>query len=298
MGFSPDAVVQMAFQAAYYGLYGRMECVYEPAMTKAFFHGRTEAIRSVTNESTTFVKTFWGENPAQAKINALRNACERHSAITKDCSTAQGQDRHLYALFCVWQRRLDAEYAPSAGSSISPSSSPDTSISPRPSAPRMPTLFADNGWDRLNTTILSTSNCGNPSLRHFGFGPTSGDGFGIGYIIKDGSVSICASSKHRQTTRFVAAIEAYFIEVRKLLRQINKQSGTATKKTGSRAREIDDRPDLGGRMKSRGRVIGEKIGAQKEESPPSDNDDDGLGGCKSLPGRVLTMTLTSHRWLL
>ena len=38
-GFSPDAFVQMAFQAAYYGLYGRIECTYEPAMTKAFLHG-------------------------------------------------------------------------------------------------------------------------------------------------------------------------------------------------------------------------------------------------------------------
>ncbi|KAL8955146.1 MAG: hypothetical protein Q9193_006883, partial [Seirophora villosa] len=34
MGFSPDAFVQMAFQAAYYGLYGRVENTYEPAMTK------------------------------------------------------------------------------------------------------------------------------------------------------------------------------------------------------------------------------------------------------------------------
>ena len=44
MGFSPDAFVQMAIQAAYYGLYGRVENVYEPAMTKVFLHGRTEAI--------------------------------------------------------------------------------------------------------------------------------------------------------------------------------------------------------------------------------------------------------------
>lgn len=55
-GFSPDAFVQMAFQAAYYGLYGRIECTYEPAMTKAFLHGRTEAIRTVQPESVDFVK--------------------------------------------------------------------------------------------------------------------------------------------------------------------------------------------------------------------------------------------------
>lgn len=55
-GFSPDAFVQMAFQAAYFGLYGRIECTYEPAMTKAFLHGRTEAIRTVQKESVEFTK--------------------------------------------------------------------------------------------------------------------------------------------------------------------------------------------------------------------------------------------------
>lgn len=49
-GFSPDAFVQMAYQAAYFSLYGRVDSTYEPAMTKNFLHGRTEAIRSVTPE--------------------------------------------------------------------------------------------------------------------------------------------------------------------------------------------------------------------------------------------------------
>ena len=60
--FSPDAFVQMAFQAAYYGLYGRVECTYEPAMTKMFLHGRTDAIRSVTTDSVNFVQTFCAEH--------------------------------------------------------------------------------------------------------------------------------------------------------------------------------------------------------------------------------------------
>ncbi|TKA62232.1 hypothetical protein B0A49_10294, partial [Cryomyces minteri] len=230
-GFSPDAFVQMAFQAAYYGLYGRVECVYEPAMTKLYHHGRTEAVRSVTTESVDFVTTFWGENPPAQKIELLKKACEKHTAITRDCAKAQGHDRHLYALFCVWQRSIDEEGTEAASSNGMDSngySSPQDGLSERDpssaidspgrtsmlseegsvnapspthgqSAHAMPTIFADSGWDKINNTILSTSNCGNPSLRQFGFGPTSGDGFGIGYIIKDGSVSICASSKHRQT---------------------------------------------------------------------------------------------------
>ncbi|KAF2129129.1 carnitine acetyl transferas-like protein, partial [Dothidotthia symphoricarpi CBS 119687] len=303
MGFSPDAFVQMAFQAAYYGLYGRIECVYEPAMTKLYYHGRTEAIRSVTDESVDFLKTFWGENPATQKIEALRKACQKHTENTKICAKAQGPDRHLYALYCIWQRAMDesAEVASSDGWDSTRPSSPDassiasptrtsvlsenesiSSSPPPPTAPvqqhSMPALFADNGWDKINTTILSTSNCGNPSLRQFGFGPTSADGFGIGYIIKDGSISICASSKHRQTSRYIDALESYFLEVRKLLRQI-KRRGTSADKTASRAREAEDRPQAS-RFKSRGRIL--VADGTKSQTPAEsiveEDDDDGLGG--------------------
>lgn len=296
MGFSPDAFVQMAFQAAYYGLYGRMESVYEPAMTKTFYHGRTEAIRAVTPDSVKFVQTFWGDNPAAKKLEALKRACEKHTAVTRDCAKAQGQDRHLFALMCVWQRGVDAQADESSSTDdtstngrISPSNSDKDGhrLSPSRSPPRnqqlsMPAIFADAGWDKLNNTILSTSNCGNPSLRHFGFGPASGEGFGIGYIIKDGSVSICASSKHRQTKRYIDAIESYFLEVRKLLRQT--QSSTATIKGASRAREVEDNRRKDGRVKSRGRAI---VGANATKSTEvssiaEEEEDDGLGGCKYM----------------
>lgn len=314
MGFSPDAFVQMAFQAAYYGLYGRMECVYEPAMTKVFFHGRTEAIRPVTDESTEFVKLFWGDNPPSKKVEALRKACQKHTEITKECAKAQGQDRHLYALFCVWQRMIDGDEEilsqnGDSGDNLDGNSSDVMSDddSSRSSMNRvqtntgvMPSLFADGGWDRLNTTILSTSNCGNPSLRQFGFGPTSGDGFGIGYIIKDGSVSICASSKHRQTKRYIDAIESYFLEMRKVLRQTQRR-GTNTDKLASRAREVEElkakaRPKSA-RLKSRGKLVdGTRTPAMESEQV---SDDDGLGGCKFNTSFYMQYDADkSHRWLL
>ncbi|WYZ37347.1 hypothetical protein EsH8_II_000853 [Colletotrichum jinshuiense] len=290
MGFSPDAFVQMAFQAAYYGLYGRVECTYEPAMTKIYLHGRTEAIRSVSDESVNFVQTFWADNPAEHKVEALRKACQRHVNTTRECARAEGCDRHLYALFCTWQKSMDDEVL-SSGSSNG-YSSPVDGYSERDAGsvvgspgkesvlslngaelqsagrPRcdstnsrggnthasMPQIFADPGWDKLNNTIMSTSNCGNPSLRQFGFGPTSGDGFGIGYIIKDEGISICVSSKHRQTKRFVDTLESYLLEVRRILR-ITSRRGTGSKQT--RARELDQqvRPKPPKGIKSRGRLI-------------------------------------------
>ncbi|KAJ7611809.1 acyltransferase ChoActase/COT/CPT [Roridomyces roridus] len=213
-GFSPDAFVQMAFQAAYFGLYGRIECVYEPAMTKAFLHGRTEAIRSIQPQSVEFTKKFYSDASPSEKIAALRKACERHVALTKECSKGLGQDRHLYALYCLLQRQITGNLNPS----------PDDPA-PGPANPiKMPAIFTDPGWALISTSILSTSNCGNPALRLFGFGPVAADGYGIGYIIKEDGVSICASSKHLQTRRFLDTLKGYLQDVQRVLVQLHRDA--------------------------------------------------------------------------
>jgi len=98
-----------------------------------------------------------------------------------------------------------------------------------------PGLFADNGWEKLNHTILSTSNCGNPSLRLFGFGPVVPDGFGIGYIIKNEGIQFCVSSKHRQTARYLQNLESYLLRIQDLLLQEEaiRFPHTATEKKAS-----------------------------------------------------------------
>ncbi|KAF9009662.1 acyltransferase ChoActase/COT/CPT [Cyathus striatus] len=208
-GFSPDAFVQMAFQAAYFGLYGRTECTYEPAMTKAFLHGRTEAIRTVQPESVEFTKTFYSETTPSEKVAALRKACERHVKLTKECGQGLGQDRHLYAMYCLLQRQLEGNLNPL----------PDDPAHEQPLS-KMPSIFTDPGYALLSTSILSTSNCGNPALRLFGFGPVAADGYGIGYIIKEDGISICASSKHLQTRRFLDTIQGYLYDIQRILIQL------------------------------------------------------------------------------
>lgn len=238
MKYSPDAFVQMAFQATYYALYGKVECTYEPAMTKNFFHGRTEAIRTVSQESNLFVRKFFDSGiDNRDKLKYLSEACVKHSEQTKRCSQGKGVDRHLYALFCIWKRYV-AESDASFGSTgmanddtivmneISSSDSDHTvggnnQQNLKTELNHLPELFADAGWDKLNNTIISSSNCGNPSLRLFGFGPVSANGFGIGYIIKDDSISICASSKHRQTSRFLVTLESYFNEIYRIFKEVN-----------------------------------------------------------------------------
>ncbi|CUM66111.1 uncharacterized protein PRCAT00003767001 [Priceomyces carsonii] len=264
MKLSPDAFVQMAFQATYYALYGKVECTYEPAMTKQYFHGRTEAIRTVSEESNLFVRKFFDPSVADSeKLSFLSSACSHHSSQSRQSSVGKGVDRHLYALFCIWKRYVDsaeeAEGAKEQGdtaahveadsstnregiseprSSIvtlvddnddSKTSSSDNTIgndvsSSKSMLMQLPDIFADSGWDKLNNTIISTSNCGNPSLRLFGFGPVSANGFGIGYILKDDSIAFCASSKHRQTERFLVTLNSYLREIYAMFKEVNERA--------------------------------------------------------------------------
>lgn len=87
--------------------------------------------------------------------------------------------RHLYALYCLLQRQIAGNLNPS----------PDDPA-PWPPSNKMPRIFTDPGWETIGTSILSTSNCGNPALRLFGFGPVAADGYGIGYIIKEDRLSL------------------------------------------------------------------------------------------------------------
>lgn len=114
----------------------------------------------------------------EEKAEAMQLATKVHSQLVKECARGKGVDRHLFALKCIAERRGE----------------------PIP-------LFDSTAWKVLNYTVLSTSNCGNPSLRLFGFGPVVPDGFGVGYIIKERSIYYSISSKHRQTSRYARTLE-------------------------------------------------------------------------------------------
>lgn len=107
---------------------------------------------------------------------------------------------------------------------------------------RLSSIFSDPGWNTLGTAILSTSNCGNPALRLFGFGPSSPDGYGLGYIIKEDGISVyvissfvldvlkvicsrsCASSKHLQTRRYLDTLQSYLQEIRSTLIHVHRSA--------------------------------------------------------------------------
>lgn len=150
------------------------------------------------DSAVNFVKTFSSDVSAREKIDALRRACKTHTALTKQCASGLGQDRILYAMYCLAQQRHKraqrARSASTSGSAVLSESDEDDSdgslaglagaeVSARIAA-RIPQLFKDPGYAQLGHSTISTSNCGDPSLAYFGFGPVVSDGLGIGYIIK------------------------------------------------------------------------------------------------------------------
>ena len=146
----------------------------------------THALLSISplrskQELKEFVRLFQlSDVPAEEKVAALRRAASVVSKRVRAAASGNGCERHLYALKCMAQR----DNLP------------------------VPAFFATEAWRALNHTKISTSNCGNPSLRLFGFGPVVSDGFGIGYIIKDSSISFCLASKHRQGGRLRSVLRS------------------------------------------------------------------------------------------
>ena len=241
---SPDSFVQLSMQLAYYRLYGKIVSQYEPVLMKSFYHGRTEAMRAATDLASNFCK-LWLNHAAtkREKMEALRAATEHHSAGIKLSASGKGLERHLFALMKIAEKN----------------------------GIPTPDFFSSAAYRKLNHTVLSTSNCGNPSLRLFGFGPVVQDGFGIGYIIRDNGIQYSISSKHRQTKRFASALERTLTDMGDLLQPLSSvtvaRANVTTKEKISQAEEYCDA--YGDTFGESHTGAGDDIGGFGSNSPPT-----------------------------
>ncbi|CAI5727676.1 unnamed protein product [Peronospora destructor] len=156
-----DGLMQMTIQLAHFRLHQKFVATYESASTAAFKHGRTETVRSCTNEAVNFVRTMVDASASDTdKANALRVAVTKHGELTKNGVMGQGFDRHLFAL------RAMAELQ----------------------GINVPEFYTLPAYQIMNKIILSTSTLSSPALEGGSFGPVNEDCYGIGYgIEKEGS---------------------------------------------------------------------------------------------------------------
>lgn len=163
--YSPDAFVQMLYQVAYYKLTGRFGSIYEAVSTRNFYQGRTDCVRSVTEESVAFVRSFCAGEDKASLVQKFQTAVQAHTASTKRAQKALGSERHMLGLSMMAQ------------------------IQGLP----LPDVFATEGYKALRYDTLSTSSITAPFIDFFSFGPVVKDGLGIGYGIKPDSLHVVVS---------------------------------------------------------------------------------------------------------
>lgn len=104
-GFSPDSWAQMTIQLAYHRLLKglgqpRAGGTYEAATTRKFQHGRTEAIRVVSEESVRWCESMDAGNVAESQ-KLFRDACKVHGDDARAAGNGMGVDRHIFGAFAV-----------------------------------------------------------------------------------------------------------------------------------------------------------------------------------------------------
>lgn len=183
----------MALQVASYRLFGKQVGTYESSQTRAFLHGRTETIRSVSEASEAFVKAM-GIHPMhndkdnkirKKKLSLLREATEYHSKYVKNAASGLGVDRHFFGLSMVTTGNEDVS------------------------------LFSNPLFVLSKTWRLSTSTLPNKP----GFGPVVEDGIGVAYEIKSDCCyfTVTSRKKNGYSEAFCHLLEESLIEIQTLI---------------------------------------------------------------------------------
>ncbi|PWN52846.1 acyltransferase ChoActase/COT/CPT [Violaceomyces palustris] len=174
---SPDAYLQMALQLAYAKVHGVQTSTYETASTRLFKHGRTDVIRSFSDEAYDFVKATREGKDAKVLFQLLSAATKAHNSQTRDSSTGKGCDRHLTGLRLVHRPGPEAE----GGDGDIPAIFADP-------------LFADSQTWKLSTSGLSAGD------RFLGTGFGAGyeeSAYGINYLAGAGLLKFGVESKRK-----------------------------------------------------------------------------------------------------
>lgn len=154
---SPDAYVQMIIQLAYFKMYGKNRPTYESASTRKFQEGRTETIRTVSDDSTAFCKAHHDSSvPREEVVRLFRTALASHTKYTMDAGDGRGVDRHLFGLKKLLK---DGE--------------------------QLPDLYQDPAYSYSGSWYLSTSQLSSEFFNGYGWSQVIDDGFGIAYMVNE-----------------------------------------------------------------------------------------------------------------
>jgi carnitine O-acetyltransferase len=194
---SPDAFIQMIMQLGFYKLTGTVWPTYEAASTRRFYGGRTEATRSVSEESLKFVQNW--ENPqisdAQRAID-FHDAIKSHLDFIKAATNGEGCDRHLTGL----KFQLQPGETPHA-------------------------LFSDPLYNYSSTWLISTSQLSSNFHDAYGWSEVNPIGWGLAYQVNDDflHINVCTRrSSGNKSEQLKYCLEQAATEIFKVLTKQQK----------------------------------------------------------------------------
>ncbi|XP_065674271.1 carnitine O-palmitoyltransferase 2, mitochondrial isoform X2 [Hydra vulgaris] len=189
---SPDAMMQLAFQIAYFRQNGKHAATYESCSTAAFKHGRTETVRPCTVATVACAEAFNSSHSASVSemCHLLKESSDMHNKLTKEAAMGAGFDRHLFALNHLAQ-----------------------------STNRKSEFFDDYAYKNINHNILSTSTVASPYIQLGGFAPVVQNGLGIGYLIQDNwlGCNITSYPDSPNPTEFVELLKKSLMDIYSVL---------------------------------------------------------------------------------
>ncbi|KAK3853986.1 hypothetical protein Pcinc_039499, partial [Petrolisthes cinctipes] len=166
---SPDAFIQISLQLAYYRHTGRFCQTYEASATRLYQNGRTETVRSCTEESAAFVRAMVeGRMGKEDLLRLLRQSGNWHQKLYRDAMNGLGIDRHLFALYVVSKGLgYESQFLESVIRrpwTLSTSQQPQQQI-------------------QANTPDINLEPFRKMCSPGGGFGPVSDDGYGVSYML-------------------------------------------------------------------------------------------------------------------
>jgi len=166
---SPDAFIQMALQLAYYKMYKKGTPTYETGTTRAFYHGRTETVRTFSVDTAEFTKSMDSKDISNSnKLQLLQKALKSHLHYMGDATKGKGCDRHLMGMKILALQE----------------------------GTKMPAIFTNKAYSDSLNYRLSTSNIGGYNFYWGGFGNVVPDGYGVCYRPRDDLIYFTIVCRH------------------------------------------------------------------------------------------------------
>ncbi|XP_030377480.1 carnitine O-acetyltransferase-like isoform X2 [Scaptodrosophila lebanonensis] len=189
----PDSFIQIALQLTFYKMHKVPAAQYESAHLRIFDEGRTETIRSCSNESVEFCRAVdecKGTDKYRGEL--LRKAVNSHQSYTKLALQGRGVDRHLLGL-----KLMAVEN--------------DLPV---------PKFYSSPGFVKSSHFRVSTSQVATPYDAFMGYGPATDDGYACCYNPRECDIIFAISAwRHNNITnhvKFAKTLAASLIEMKNL----------------------------------------------------------------------------------